>query len=57
MLLLLLPESLEDEAALSLVDFAGVSVFESPEDFESEAIDEEPSLEPFLFSEGGLGRP
>ena len=59
MLELLLPESLEDLAVLSLVDFAAASVFESPEDLESELseLEEEPSVELLLLSDGGLGRP
>lgn len=51
--LLALPESEDDLAELSLVDLAGVSDFES----ESELEEDEPSLEPFLLSAGGLGRP
>ncbi len=57
MLLPLLPESLEDLAALSLVDLAAVSVFESLDDLESVLEEDELSLEPFLLSAGGLGRP
>lgn len=53
-------DSVDDFAVLSLVDFAAVSDFESPEDLEleeSESEEDELSLEPFLFSDGGLGRP
>ena len=58
-------ESEVDLEELSLVDLAAVSDLESPEDLES-AVDlessedlesEELSLEPFLLSEGCLGRP
>ncbi|MDA1129576.1 MAG: hypothetical protein O2913_12910 [Chloroflexi bacterium] len=55
--MLLLLDSLDDLAALSLVDFAAVSVLESAEGLESELEEEELSLEPFLLSAGGLGRP
>ena len=53
-------ESDDDFDELSLVDFAIESDFESPEDLESEESEleeDELSLEPFLFSDGGLGRP
>jgi len=53
-------DSVDDFAVLSLVDLAAVSDFESPEDLEleeSESEEDELSLEPFLFSDGGLGRP
>jgi len=52
-------ESEEDEAELSLVDLAAVSVFESEDDLESLEDDEEELslLELLLFSTGGLGRP
>ena len=62
---LLLLDSVDDSDELSLVDLAAVSDFESPDDLES-AVDlessedlesEELSLEPFLLSEGCLGRP
>ncbi len=49
-----------DFSLLSLVDFGAVSDFESPADLESEESEleeDELSLEPFLFSAGGLGRP
>lgn len=54
-MLLVLPESVDDLVELSLVDLAGVSDFESESELEPE--EDEPSLEPFLFSAGGLGRP
>ena len=61
---LLLPDSEEDLAELSLEDLAVVSDFESEDDFESpdelesEDLDsDELSLEPFLFSDWVLGRP
>ncbi len=64
---MLLLESLDDLAELSLEDLAVVSDFESEDDFESpeelvsedlESDEEELSLlEPFLLSAGGLGRP
>ncbi len=64
---MLLLDSEEDLAALSLEDLVVVSDFESedgfesPEELESEDLvsdEDEPSpLEPFLFSDGGLGRP
>jgi len=53
-------DSVDDLAVLSLVDFEAVSDFESPEDLESEESeleDDELSLEPFLLSDGDLGRP
>ena len=53
-------ESVDDLAALSLVDFAAVSDFLSPDDLESEESEleeDELSLEPFLLSDGALGRP
>ena len=53
-------DSDDDFDELSLVDFAVESDFESPEDLESEESEleeDELSLEPFLFSDGGLGRP
>ena len=53
-------ESLDDLAAPSPVDFVAVSDFLSPDDLESEESEleeDEPSLEPFLLSDGGLGRP
>ena len=53
-------ESVDDLAALSLVDFVAVSDFLSPDDLESEESEleeDELSLEPFLLSDGGLGRP
>ncbi len=63
----LLLDSEEDLAELSLAGLAVVSDFESedevesPEELESEDLvsdEDEPSLlEPFLFSDGGLGRP
>ena len=56
----MLPDSLEDFVVLSLVDFAAESDFESPDDLESEESEpeeDELSLEPFLFSDGCLGRP
>jgi hypothetical protein len=63
----LLLDSEEDLGELSLADLAAVSDFESEDDVESleELVSEdlvsdedEPSLpEPFLFSDGGLGRP
>lgn len=64
---LLLLESLDDFEGLSLEDLAVVSDFESEDDFESpeelesedlESDEDESSLlEPFLPSDGGLGRP
>ncbi len=58
----LLLESLEDFVELSLVDLAVVSDFESETDVESlvdlvSDEDELSLLEPFLLSDGGLGRP
>ncbi len=57
----LLPDSVEDLAVLSLVGLGAESDFESFESLESEEEseleEEEPSLEPFLLSDGGLGRP
>ena len=62
----LLLDSVDDFDELSLVDLAAVSDFESeagpesPEDFDSEDLvsdEDELSLEPFLFSDGDLGRP
>ena len=62
----LLLDSEEDLVVLSPVDLAGVSDFgsedgfESPEELESEDLEsdeDELSLEPFLLSDGGLGRP
>ena len=53
-------DSVDDLAALSLVDFAAVSDFLSSDDLESEESELEEvelSLEPFLLSGGGLGRP
>ena len=55
-----LVDLLDDLAVLSLVDFASESDFESPEDLESEESEpeeDELSLEPFLLSDGCLGRP
>jgi len=52
----LLPESEDDEAELSVVDAAAVSDFDSEVDFESEE-DELSLLELLLLSTGGLGRP
>lgn len=60
-MVLLLPESVEDLDELSLLDLVAVSDLESLEDLESlvelESEEDELSLEPFLFSAGGLGRP
>ena len=62
----LLLDSADDLDELSPVDLAAVSDFESevepesPEEFESEDLDsdeDEFSLGPCLFSEGGFGRP
>ena len=58
----LLLESLEDFVELSLVDLAVVSDFESETGVESlvdlvSDEDELSLLEPFLLSDGGLGRP
>ncbi len=58
----MLLESLEDFVELSLVDLAVVSDFESETDVESlvdlvSDEDELSLLEPFLLSDGGLGRP
>ena len=62
----LLLDSEEDLDELSLVDLAGVSAFESEDDFESpeelesedlESDEDELSLDPFLLSDGALGRP
>ena len=53
-------DSVDDLAVLSLVDFEDLSDFESPEDLESEESELEDdglSLEPFLLSDGDLGRP
>ena len=54
-------ESDEDLAELSLVDWAAVSDFESPDDLDSlvdlESDDDESSLAPFLLSDACLGRP
>ncbi len=50
--------SLEGLAVVS--DFESEDDFESPEELESEDLvsdEDEPSLEPFLLSDGGLGRP
>ena len=58
--MLLSLDSLEDLAVLPLVDLSAESDFESPEDLESEEAElgeDEPCLEPFLFSAGCLGRP
>ena len=51
-------DSVEDLVVLSLVDLVGVSDLDSFFDsvVESE-LEDELSLEPFLFSAGGLGRP
>ena len=52
---------MEDLTVLSLADLGAESDFESFESLESEEEseleEEEPSLEPFLLSDGGLGRP
>ncbi len=58
----MLLESLEDFVELSLVDLAVVSDFESETGVESlvdlvSDEDELSLLEPFLLSDGGLGRP
>ncbi len=52
-------DSVDDFAVPSLVDLAALSDFESPEDLELEESESEDelSLEPFLVSDGGLGRP
>ena len=51
-------DSVDVLAVLSLVDSAVESDFESPEDLAESSLEEdELSLEPFLFSDGGLGRP
>ena len=59
-------DSEKDLAELSLEDLAAVSDFESEDDVESpeelesedlESDEDELSLESFLLSDGGLGRP
>lgn len=53
-LLLLLLDSVEDLAVLSLVDLAAVSDFDFESEEEPELEEDEPSLEPLWFSAGGL---